>query len=316
MLRSPGRPARETTRQTLDTVLRWSPVQPLFRWRASHRLVVLAYHGIDDPAGFERQLEHLRRTASPVSLDELCDSIAGRRGLPRRAVMITFDDGDRTVLDVAMPMLRERGLPAVAFVVAGLLDTDTPLWTTEAAELAPVDGSAADHASRATRFVRELKQLPDHERLSSIDLLRADSPRAPFTSRQLRREELPVLESAGISIGNHSLTHPCLSRCQKVKIETEVRTAHDVLAAATGTAPRAFAYPDGDRDPRVRAVVQEAGYEAAFLFDHRLSDVPPSDRLAISRVRVNPRSGLDRFEILLSGLHPAVHRLREGAEAP
>ena len=34
---------------------------------------------------------------------------------------MTFDDGHRDVLDVAMPMLRERGIPAVAFAVAGLI---------------------------------------------------------------------------------------------------------------------------------------------------------------------------------------------------
>jgi hypothetical protein len=65
------RPGDAGTRQVLDTVLRRSPAQPAFRWRASRRLAVLAYHGIDDAAGFERHLDHLRRAASPVSLEDV-----------------------------------------------------------------------------------------------------------------------------------------------------------------------------------------------------------------------------------------------------
>lgn len=312
MRRSVPRPGDAGTRQVLDTVLRRSPAQPAFRWRASRRLAVLAYHGIDDAEGFERHLDHLRRTASPVSLEDVLDAIARRRGLPRRAVLITFDDGHRSVLDVATPMLVERGMPAAVFVVAGLLDTDAPVWTTEAAELVAVAPGSA-RAPQTVALVRELKRLPDTERVARMDELRRASGRPAPSIRQLGRADLPVLESAGVAIGNHSLTHPCLSRCTAEKIESEVRAAHEILADATGAPPRAFAYPDGDRDPRVRGVVATIGYEAAFLFDHRLSPVPPADPLAISRLRVNPSSGLDRLEILLSGLHPAVHRLRGGS---
>jgi peptidoglycan/xylan/chitin deacetylase (PgdA/CDA1 family) len=199
------RPGDAGTRQVLDTVLRRSPAQPAFRWRASRRLAVLAYHGIDDAAGFERHLDHLRRAASPVSLEDVLDAVARRRGLPRRAVLITFDDGDRSVLDVAMPMLADRGMPAVAFVVAGLLDTTSPVWTREAAELVAAGGG---RAPRTVALVRELKGLPDDERVARMDALRRASGRAVPSVRQLERGDLRVLASAGVAIGNHSLTQP------------------------------------------------------------------------------------------------------------
>ena len=296
-------------RRAWDAALRISPAQPVYRRRSSARLAALAYHGIDDPDRFEEHLDHLRRVARPVSLDEVIEAARGQKVLPRSAVLITFDDGDRSVLEIAMPMLRERGMPSVAFVVAGLLDTDTPLWTAEAAELVAV-GVRGGRVTSAPEVVRTLKHLPDAERLARIGELRRAAPNGTRPTPQLRREELRILESAGVAIGNHSLTHPCLTRCPEDKVVNEVSSAHDILTEALGREPRSFAYPDGDRDEGVRSVLASCGYEAAFLFDHRLSPVPPPDPLGISRVRVSSGASLDRLRIVLSGLHPAVHRLR------
>ena len=102
-----------TTRDTLDRLLARSPAQWAFHRRAGERLVVLAYHAIDDPARFADQLDHLAVTATPVPLDAVVDSVHGRRALPDRAVLITFDDGARSVHDEALPLLRERKPPVV-----------------------------------------------------------------------------------------------------------------------------------------------------------------------------------------------------------
>jgi peptidoglycan/xylan/chitin deacetylase (PgdA/CDA1 family) len=301
---------RNRARGSLDAFLRRSPVHNAFSWRASRKLAVLAYHAIEDPERFEEHADLIRRDMAALSQEEAVDAILGvRRGLPRRAVLITFDDGHRSVLDVAMPILRERGLPAIAFVVPGLLDTTRMLWTAEVALLAAGRGGHAT-AGEGGRFVRGLKRVPDEERVSAIEQLRSREGVEPQSTIQLRREDLPVLESAGIAVGNHTLTHPCLSRCTNAKIWHELQESHDVITTAIGHHPTTFAYPDGDCDERVRWIVEAIGYEAAFLFDHRLSRTPAPDRLAVSRIRVNSRASTDRFQILVNGLHSAAHRLR------
>jgi peptidoglycan/xylan/chitin deacetylase (PgdA/CDA1 family) len=292
-----------TTRATLDRLLARSPAQWAFHRRAGQRLVVLAYHAVDDPARFVAQLDHLVDAAAPQPLEAVVDAVHGRRALPARAVLITFDDGARSVYDEALPLLRERGLPAAAFVVTGLLDTDQPYWWTEVEALAGREGPA---------LVRRLKGVPDDDRLATIaDLRRAASSPAPRVPN-LRRHELRALESAGIAVGSHSHTHPCLPRCRDDKIRAEVADAHAVLTEALGHAPTAFAYPNGDCDGRTRQAVQACGYEVAFLFDHRLSPVTPRDPLRVSRLRVDSTTSLDRLSTTVSGLHPAMHRLRGG----
>lgn len=281
-----------------------SPVQlAMSSWR--RRLAVLAYHGVDDPAQLARHLDWLAENAAVVSLDDVGDAIRFKTPLPARAVLLTFDDGEPSVLDRGAPLLRERGMPAVAFVVAGLVDTERPFWWLELQELAAKAG-----ADRGTveRLVRRMKSVPDGERRREIERLRVRVGR-PERSRQLTRQDLRKLELDGIAVGNHSLTHPCLDHCDDTTLHVEVHQAHELLTEMLGHPPTAFAYPNGNVDERVRRAVASAGYTTAFGFDHRLVS-PDTDPLSISRVRVDSSAGLDRFRILVSGLHPALHHLR------
>lgn len=298
--------APHTLERAVDAVMRYSPAQPLFRWRASRRLTVLAYHDVRDADSFNRQMRTLRRIAHPVSSDEVCRALGGHGGLPRGAVLVTFDDGDRTILDTARLVLEHLGIPAVAFAVAGVLDTDTPLWWQEVSSL--VGGALGRVPPDA--LIRHLKCAPNADRLNAITCLRRESTVAPARVPQLRRAELALLERAGIEIGNHSLTHACLDRCDNASFEAEIVDAHNALKAALDHEPRLFAYPNGNFDQRAIPLLRRLGYEAAFLFDHRVSRFPPHERFAISRLRVNATDSIDRFRTIVSGLHPAVHHAR------
>jgi peptidoglycan/xylan/chitin deacetylase (PgdA/CDA1 family) len=99
------------------------------------RLRILAYHAIADlsddpvlaeygvpPQLFEAQLDALLGGGwSFADLDAVLAALAGERELPRKALLLTFDDAYSDLLDVACPILVERGLPGVVFAVAGKL---------------------------------------------------------------------------------------------------------------------------------------------------------------------------------------------------
>jgi peptidoglycan/xylan/chitin deacetylase (PgdA/CDA1 family) len=65
----------------------------------------------------------LAREGLAVSLDQLKAFLAGEAELPRDAVLVTVDDGFRSLLGTALPILRDFAIPAVAFVSAGLLSS-------------------------------------------------------------------------------------------------------------------------------------------------------------------------------------------------
>jgi peptidoglycan/xylan/chitin deacetylase (PgdA/CDA1 family) len=127
--------------------------------------------------------------------------------------------------------------------------------------------------------------------------------------RQLEKDELGLLQDAGVEIGNHTWTHPCLDRCSDDVLRAEIRKAHLALTDVLGRPPRAFAYPNGNWDLRAERELERLGYGAAFLFDHRLARLP-ADPLRLSRLRVSSDTSLDRLATIISGLHPALHRAR------
>ncbi len=82
------------------------------------------------PKRFEQQLRWLSRWRRVVPLEETL-RVAPRR----RLVAITFDDGYRDNLTVALPLLEKFHLPITLFVTAGLLGRDTYLSESELREI-------------------------------------------------------------------------------------------------------------------------------------------------------------------------------------
>lgn len=90
---------------------------------------ILTYHAVGEgpPPLFTPARElaaHLDALASSgrrtVALGTLVDALRDGRELPENAVVLTFDDGDISVAEVAAPLLRERGMTATIFLVSDL----------------------------------------------------------------------------------------------------------------------------------------------------------------------------------------------------
>jgi peptidoglycan/xylan/chitin deacetylase (PgdA/CDA1 family) len=107
----------------------------------SRPLRVLCYHAISDlagepviepygvpPARFRGQLDALLGAGYRfIHPDELLAYLDGRAGLPRRPLLLTFDDCYTDLLSTALPELVARGIPAVAFAVSGYVG-DSNRW--------------------------------------------------------------------------------------------------------------------------------------------------------------------------------------------
>lgn len=59
----------------------------------------------------------------PVSLQQIIDARAGRTPLPDKAVLLTFDDGYKSVYTKVFPLLKQFNFPAVVAIVGKWIDT-------------------------------------------------------------------------------------------------------------------------------------------------------------------------------------------------
>jgi peptidoglycan/xylan/chitin deacetylase (PgdA/CDA1 family) len=304
--------AREGLGSPLDGLLRRTPVQFAARRRAHSRLRVLCYHGIDDVASFRRQLEHLCDNYHPVTLSDVLASMEGGARLPDRAVLVSFDDGVRSQFVNALPELNRAQIKAIFFVVLGALDTRTAFWW-EAVLSRRSSLSrfrlGAQYYNDVELLVTALKRVSDRERVDALHRLEAAYGPAPDVE-QVRREDLRRAMASGHSVGNHSWSHPLLDRCDSATLAREMSRGLAAFSAEFPLEPLTFAYPNGNVDDRVERHLRDAGYRAAFLFDHRVADMR-ANPLRISRLRVNEKIREDRFEIVLSGLHPYLMHMRE-----
>jgi len=116
-----------------DVLIPLSPYAPGGLRPAGYQTVpVLTYHKLTRngnrdamtvrESDFEEQMRHLRDNGYRViRLDDLFEFLQFRRQIPPRSVVITFDDGWRSVYDIAMPILKKYGYPATLFVYTDLI---------------------------------------------------------------------------------------------------------------------------------------------------------------------------------------------------
>jgi len=93
-------------------------------------LPILMYHAVEagEPSGygyavsaaqFARQLNAIQRAGlETISLGQLFDGLDGKAPLPRKPIVLTFDDAYRNIHEVAWPLMRERAMTGTLFVVA------------------------------------------------------------------------------------------------------------------------------------------------------------------------------------------------------
>jgi peptidoglycan/xylan/chitin deacetylase (PgdA/CDA1 family) len=107
-------------------VIPMRPVNPVGVFPDGYQTVpILAYHRFGNkdgkmvvtPEAFAAQLKYLADNEYRViRLRELVEFLAGRRGVPERAVVITIDDGYASTYQYAFPLLQKYGFPATVFV--------------------------------------------------------------------------------------------------------------------------------------------------------------------------------------------------------
>ncbi|KLI99773.1 poly-beta-1,6-N-acetyl-D-glucosamine N-deacetylase PgaB [Luteimonas sp. FCS-9] len=213
-----------------------------FALPARASLLVLSYHDIRDDvaakgdpdayavstANFAQHLDWLRANGyRAVSVQAVLDARAGGPPLPDKAVLLTFDDGLRSVYTHAFPLLRAYGWPALVAPVTGWLD----LPEGAVVPYGPRDFGRDDFLTWAQ--LREMRDSGLVEIGSHSHDLHRGVPGNPF-GNQTPAAVTRIWSQAG---GYES------ENAWRARIERDLRTSRDLIVRHTGHAPRVIVWP-------------------------------------------------------------------------
>ena len=223
------------------------------------------YHHVGDESPFTRGIgvatppeefdAHIRRLSLDYEIVSLADVIGGR--LPKRALLVTFDDVYRSVLDNAAPILKARGVKPVFSIVTSpvfegeILMDNLLSYAEEEAPGAMAETFGAPMGTPASAVIsRILPALSPAERARRRDRLAAmiggsSREMGAQTGLYLKPSDLKTLADAGFDFGCHTKTHVHARNLSADEMETEIAQPARQIEDAAGKPVRAFSFPFG-----------------------------------------------------------------------
>ena len=217
----------------------------------SVNLPVLMYHHLDEnaandmtvtPDTFREQMETLTDAGfTAVTLDDLLAYVNDGENLPEKPVLITFDDGYRSVYEYAYPVLSELGMHGTVFCVGSTFGAST--YKSTGQPIIPHFG-AEETMEMAQSGVMEIQshtwdmhQAAQYEKGTPRTCVR------PLTD-ETEQEYLAALEE-------------------------DIRISITQLEDAAGKSVFALAYPNGIMTDEAAAVFAENGITVTFSTEYR-----------------------------------------------
>lgn len=245
--------------------------------------LVVAFHTVPSAGWFESALRAIGRFYRFVSLDDVTGLVTGAKRF-NNACHVTFDDGHRSLTDVALPILRRLAVPATLFVSPRVIEERTPYWfqelTAYRASLgdAPIRAVLADHVSCAVAQLEPfpvnsvLLCLPIDEICAVLGEVRQRHRLERPPSENVTVDELRRLAMSGlVTVGAHTMDHPVLGNESDDRARVEIEGSVAALASMIGMPVTSFAYPNGtegfDYGRREQDVLRGAGVKIAFGTD-------------------------------------------------
>lgn len=303
----------------------------------SDLLRVLTYHRVDEPANcrdlapallsatpqnFARQMAYVKKHYQPISVHEVLAYYNENKPLPKRAVLVSFDDAYLDFERFAWSILKQYDIPVILFVPSAYPDNPTrQLWwdqlhnalinTTETQVETPIGEFSLEDAGQGLLAYKQLreyvKSLPHSEALPWVQSFceKLGVPSLPENSI-LGWEALQKLADEGVTMAAHTQTHPMMNRIDSEQARQEATNSRTDLDEKFGTTVPVFAYPSGQVSDEAVQVLREEGFQLAFTTERGINNLKNANPLLLKRINVGQSTTLP---MLRTQLLPSFARL-------
>jgi peptidoglycan/xylan/chitin deacetylase (PgdA/CDA1 family) len=224
------------------------------------------------PGNFDRQMRFLKENGyQTLHTGEFLDVINGQRQIPKKAVIITFDDGWLDNWIYAFPILKKYGLKAVVFVITSLI---------------------ADKGKRQRTDEGTPSGLPSHKECRKMI-------EAGLASEvMLSWEELREMENSGlVDVQSHTHAHirwDKLFNDHKMKLDAlnqDLKLSKETIEKRLDKKCNALCWPWGMYNKDYIGLARSSGYELLFTTE-KGTNTPLTEQWRIRRLVIGNISTL------------------------
>jgi peptidoglycan/xylan/chitin deacetylase (PgdA/CDA1 family) len=253
---------------------------------------------------FRMQVEYLSTKCNIINFEELGSYRNSNIPIPKRSVIITFDDGYRDNYEIAYPILKENKASAMIALATGFIGKKDLFWwdklsycvhQTKASEVVSARlGKLClhDKEKAISRIQQSLKEATDQVKKEILDeiLQKLNIPILLKNEVFLTWKDVREMSMHRISYAAHTVTHPILTRISLSEAKKEIKNSKQDIEREINREVNVFTYPNGKKEDMSEGIdkfLKEHGFKFC------LSTQYGTNRITTNMFRLN-RVGIER----------------------
>lgn len=266
--------------------LRYSGIAWLWRETVQRRKVTfLLFHDMTANDA-KRNFAYLKRHYNIIGLQDYLSAVHNGAKLPRKSVVITFDDGHISNRYM-VPVIQEMKIPVTIFLCSAIVGTHRHFWFR--------------HGDEVRTRVESLKTIHNSQRLEILGQYGFDTQQEYTDVQALQDDDISEM-TPWVDFQSHTCTHPILPQCNDTVAREEIAESKVQLEQQYGLKINALSYPNGDYSERDILLAKEAGYECGITVDAGYNSIH-TNMFRLKRFSVNDATSTDELMVKASGCY-------------
>ncbi len=271
-------------RRIIFRVLRYSGLPFLLReFVQRNRISILMFHDIDEKIG-ETVFKYLLKNYNIIDLNEYIKANKQKKHLPKKSLIITFDDGHIKNYDL-LPIIKKYQIPITIFLCSHIVNTNRSYWF------------KYNNLKDSSEYY---KKMPNFNRLRKLKKIGFDQDKNYKERQALSMDEINEMKNT-VDFQSHTMYHPCLIRCSEDEAFKEISLSKSFLESEYNLDINTIAFPNGDYSDKIIEFTKQSKYACSMTVDHGYNTIN-SDIFRLKRISTNDTLDINEFVVRSSGL--------------